>query len=562
MGSLVDLLRLRGAEMAYAPALAMGDTLISYGQLDQFTDLAACRLLGAGAQPGQLVGVLAQRNLETVVSLIAVLKSGAAYVALDPEYPRERTRFMVEDAGIELITGERRSAERLDLLDHRFIEQPGLGLGVGPEPARSCVLPSPTADSPAYVIYTSGSTGRPKGCVITHGNVLSLLEGALPLFGFSAEDRWTVFHSLCFDFSVWELWGPIATGATAVMVPWKIVLSPDELVQFVRKYRITVLNQVPSIFKYTVSAHAKSGYPALPLRYVVLGGESIDLTVVRAFVEGIGAGAPAMVNMYGITENTVHSTVKFLDEPALAGGSASPIGLPLPHVGAHVLDEDSVPVPAGGIGELWLSGASVSPGYLYREDLNRQRFADLPVGPNEALVRCYRTGDLVRRDLDGELHYEGRNDEQAKLRGFRIELREIEAALSSHPQVSDAVVIVTEHRSEATLVAGLVCPEPVTPELAASVKAHAASAIPAYMVPRVYQRIGHIPLTPSGKRDRIASAALLAPRANGGSSESDLVDTGAGELLDPGHLSITDLHQLPKSSMHWSAARQGAPCVA
>jgi amino acid adenylation domain-containing protein len=537
--SLVDLLRLRSAEMPDAPALAIGNMLISYGRLDQLTDLAAGRLVGAGAQPGQFVGVLAQRNLESVVSLIAVLKSGAAYVPLDPEYPRDRTRFMVKDAGTELITGERRAAERLELLDHRFIEQPSLDEDARPEPTRRCELPSPTADSPAYVIYTSGSTGRPKGCVITHGNVLSLLEGALPLFDFSAQDRWAVFHSLCFDFSVWEVWGAIATGATAVMVPWKIVLSPDDLIRFVQRYRITVLNQVPSIFKYTVSAHAKSGRPVLALRYVVLGGESIDLTVVRAFVEGIGAGAPVMVNMYGITENTVHSTVKFLDEPALASGSASPIGLPLPHVGAYVLDEDSVPVPPGGIGELWLSGPSVSRGYLYREDLNAERFAHFRLGPNGALVRCYRTGDLVRRDLDGELHFEGRNDEQTKLRGFRIELREIETALSSHPLISDAVVIVTERRSEATLVAGLVCQEPVTPELAASVKAHVASAIPAYMVPRDYHRIDRIPLTPSGKRDRMAAVALLE-----------------------GHLPIADLHQLPKSNMHWSALRQDAPCVA
>ncbi|MGW3949491.1 amino acid adenylation domain-containing protein [Streptomyces sp. NPDC004752] len=534
MESLVQLLRSRVSATPDATALLADGVRLSYADLDRAADLAADRLAAAGVRSGDLTGLLVERDAETVVWLLAILKRGAAYVPLDPDYPPERTRFIAEDARLSRIVGARSTAERLGLSDHRLIDpatpttdpvptadpvpnaDPVSTAGRGPASATP-------ADSPAYVIYTSGSTGRPKGCVITHGNVLALLDGALPLFAFTADDRWAIFHSLCFDFSVWELWGALATGATAVVVPRQTAMLSADLIDFLREQRITVLNQVPSVFRYTAQAHAESGRPELPLRYVVFGGESVNLDAVRDFVAGAGPRGPQMVNMYGITENTVHSTFKVLDAETLRSGpAASPIGRPLPHVGAHVLTPERTPVTDGAAGELWLSGASVSAGYLHRDDLTKERFAELPVGPGSAAVRCYRTGDLVQRLPDGEFGYLGRDDDQVKLRGFRIELREIETVLGSHPGVRDAAVCVVDTALGPALAACLVAVDAASDgdALTRSVKELLTASLPAYMVPRTYLTVERLPLTPSGKLDRAAVAGLLSHRRAGRASST------------------------------------------
>ncbi|WP_217145919.1 amino acid adenylation domain-containing protein [Streptomyces sp. AC627_RSS907] len=513
--SLVGLLRSRVSETPDATALLADGVRLSYADLDRAADRAADRLAAAGVRPGDLTGLLVERDAETVVWLLAILRRGAAYVPLDPDYPRDRTRFIAEDARLTRIVGARSTAERVGLAHHRLID-PAAPAADPVATAGHGTVPAPTADSPAYVIYTSGSTGRPKGCVITHGNILALLDAALPLFAFTADDRWAVFHSLCFDFSVWELWGAFATGATAVVVPWRTVVLSAELIDFLRERRITVLNQVPSVFRYTVQAHAEHGRPRLPLRYVVLGGESVHLDVVRDFVAGTGPRGPEVVNMYGITENTVHSTFKVLDADTLRSGSASPIGRPLPHVGAHVLDAERTPVTDGTTGELWLSGAGVSVGYLHRDDLTKERFAELPLGPGSEAVRCYRTGDLVRRLPGGELAYVGRDDDQVKIRGFRIELREIETVLGSHPDVLDAAVCVVDTALGPALGACVVgadtssgASSDASGALARSVRELLTASLPAYMVPRMYVTADRLPLTPSGKLDRAAVAELF-----------------------------------------------------
>ncbi|WP_435603462.1 amino acid adenylation domain-containing protein [Streptomyces sp. bgisy130] len=509
MQSLVELLRSRVSDTPDATALLSDGVELSYADLDRAADLAADRLAGAGVRPGDLTGLLVERDAETVIWLLAILKHGAAYVPLDPGYPQDRIRFIAEDSRLSVIVGARSTAERLGLADRRLIDPA--------EPAADPVsvvsrgtVPVPTADSAAYVIYTSGSTGKPKGCVITHGNVLALLEGALPHFAFTADDRWAVFHSLCFDFSVWELWGALATGATAVIVPSRTVLLSDELIDFVQEQQITVLNQVPSVFRYTVQAHAESGHPPLPLRYVIFGGESVNLDDVRDFLDGAGPGGPEMVNMYGITENTVHSTFKALDAGTLGSGAASPIGQPLPHVGVHLLTAGRKPVPDGTPGELWLSGAGLTSGYLHRDDLTEERFAELPVGPGSGMVRCYRTGDIVRRLPDGELEYVRRDDDQVKIRGFRIELREIETVLGSHPDVLDVAVCVVDTALGPALAACMVCADSTSEALAPSLKELLTTSLPAYMVPRMYRAVDRLPLTPSGKLDRAAVAGLFS----------------------------------------------------
>jgi amino acid adenylation domain-containing protein len=508
MESLVELFRLRASDNPDATALLSGTASLSYADLDQASDRAADRLAAVGVRQGHLTGLLVERDAETVIWLLAILKQGAAYVPLDLSYPRERIQFIAEDSRLSFVVGSRSAAEIVGLSDCCLIDP----LAPRADPvSRSRIRPVPTMDTAAYVIYTSGSTGKPKGCVITHGNVLALLEGALPLFDFAADDRWAIFHSFCFDFSVWELWGALATGATATIVPTQAALSSAELIEFLQEQQITVLNQVPSVFRYTAQAHAETGHPRLPLRYIIFGGESVHLDAVRDFVDGAGPEAPKMVNMYGITENTVHSTFKPLDTETLQSGSTSPIGQPLPHIGAHILSGERKPVPYATRGELWLSGPSLSTGYLHRDDLNKERFAELPLGPGSTMLRCYRTGDIVRQLPDGEFEYLGREDDQVKIRGFRIELREIETVLCSHPDVLDSAVCVVDAGSDPELAACVVCVDSYSDVRDAEIKKLLKASLPAYMVPRMYLAVDRLPLTPSGKLDRGAVAGLFSP---------------------------------------------------
>jgi amino acid adenylation domain-containing protein len=499
--SLVDVVDARLSEAPDATALVADGAAFSRAELKHAAQRAADRLAASGVRPGDLVGLLVERNANSVIWLLGVLTLGAAYVPLDPSYPADRLRFMVEDSGVAVVVGSQKTAERAGLTGVRLIdpEQPPV-----PSTPRRAAADGPGREDTAYVLYTSGSTGTPKGCIITHGNVLALLDGALARFDFAATDRWALFHSLCFDFSVWELWCALGTGATAVMVPWSTALSAEELVEFVSQHRITVLNQVPSVFWYTAAAHADMGRPQLGLRYLFVGGETVNLDTVRDFLSGCGPHPPTAVNVYGLTENTVIATSKILDAQALASGVRSPIGRPLPHLQAHVLTEHGEAVPDGGEGELWLSGSSLSVGYFRRDALNAERFVALPVGPGGTLLRCYRTGDVVRRLGDGELEYLGRADDQIKLRGLRVELREIEIALNAHPQVRDSAVCVIDTFAGPELRGCLVCTCAVDASMVDSVKALLRRTLPEHMVPREYVAVDRLPLTPSGKLDRKA----------------------------------------------------------
>ncbi len=499
--SLVDLVDARAAESPDAPALVADGAELSRAELTYAAQRAADRLAAAGVGPGDLVGLLVERDANTVIWLLGILTLGAAYVPLDPSYPPERLRFVVADSGVDVVVGTRKTAERAGLTSLRLVdpEQPPV-----PAAPRRAAADGPGRDDTAYVLYTSGSTGAPKGCIITHGHVLELLDSALPLFDVSAADRWALYHSLCFDFSVWELWGALATGATTVMVPWSTALSADELVEFVTGQRITVLCQVPSVFRYTVDAYAGRGRPQLGLRYLFLGGESVNLDTVREFLAGVGRNPPTVVNMYGLTENTVVATTKTIDAQVLASAVRSPIGLPLAHLRTHVLTDRGEPAPEGAEAELWLSGSSLAVGYLRREALNAERFVALPVGPGGMLLRCYRTGDLVRRLAGDELEYLGRVDDQVKLRGLRVELGEIEIALNVHPQVRDSAVCVIDTPAGPALGGCLVCADDVDASVVDSVKALLRRTLPEHMVPRQYVAVDRLPLTPSGKLDRAA----------------------------------------------------------
>ncbi|MET8101553.1 amino acid adenylation domain-containing protein [Streptomyces sp. NPDC005236] len=499
--SLPELFARVAAERGDAPAVAGDGRQVGYAETGRSAEAVAALLTAAGIGRGDFVGVLLERSLRAPSWILGVLKSGAAYVPLDPSYPAERLRYMADDAGLAALVGDPDRAavcglDRLTVIDPE----------VSPVSVADPAAP-PGPDDPAYVIYTSGSTGLPKGCVVTHGNVLALLRAGLPLFDLGTDDRWTLFHSASFDFSVWELWGAWATGGTAVVVPAETARAPEEFLRLLTDERITVLNQVPSAFRYLTREYADSGAPVSALRYVVFGGESIDLDVVRAFLAAAPAPAPEVVNMYGITEITVHATHLRLTSEHLAGEVSSPIGSPLPHLSIELRDDALRLVEDGEAGEMWVAGAGVAAGYLNRPELTAERFRTIDGR------RLYRTGDLARRLPDGRLAYLGRNDQQVKLRGHRVELGEVEAGLRAAPQISDAAALVIRDGIGNDLLTALVVPaEPGELDMAA-LRRHARTTMPAHLVPTRFHRVGELPLTSSGKLDRRALAECAAEAA-------------------------------------------------
>src|SRR6185436_3684039 len=411
-----------------AVAVVCAGASLSYRDLDRQANRLARRLLAAGVAPGSRVGLAVGRGTGVAVGIVGILKAGCTYVPLDPAYPRERLGWVLEDAEVAALVSEPDSLAELPDWPGRVLllgaEEEGggtqsPGIEVGPE-------------WPAYVIYTSGSTGRPKGVVVSHGNVLRLMSATEKWFGFDESDVWTLFHSFAFDFSVWELWGALLHGGRLVVVPYLESRSPAAMAALLASEKVTVLNQTPSVFmalQQEVLERAEAGLGNL--RWVIFGGEALDPRSLEGWWRRYGRSGPGLVNMYGITETTVHVTYRELGEAEILEGGGSVIGVPIGDLQSWVLDAAGAPVPVGVAGELYVGGAGVSQGYLGRAELTAERFVPEGLG-GEAGARLYRTGDLGRWKANGELEYLGRIDHQVKIRGFRIELGEIEAQLRSH----------------------------------------------------------------------------------------------------------------------------------
>ncbi|MFF2555613.1 non-ribosomal peptide synthase/polyketide synthase [Nocardia sp. NPDC058058] len=491
----------------FATAIRSGDTTLTYAQLDARANRLARRLIAAGVGPESLVAVALPRNAELVVALLAVLKSGGGYLPIDPNYPADRIEYVLDDA--RPVCALTSAAANLPagwfggpVLDLDSADLSGYSdAPVTDADRRAALNPANTA----YVIYTSGSTGRPKGVLIPHVNVVRLLDNTHRHFAFGPSDVWTMFHSYAFDFSVWELWGPLLSGGSVVVVDYFTSRSPQQFRELLAAERVTVLNQTPSAFYQLIAADQERQADDLALRVVIFGGEALEPQRLRDWFAR-HPQAPALVNMYGITETTVHVSYRPITPDT---GSASVIGGALPGLVVRVLDSRLRPVAPGVPGEVYVSGGQLARGYLSRPALSAGRFVADPFGP--AGTAAYRTGDLARWTATGELEYLGRADQQVNLRGFRVELGEIEAALLDERGVREAAVVVRHDDivAEDRLVGYVVAERTVD---TAVLRQAIARRLPEHMVPSAIVVIDRIPLTVNGKLDR---AALPAPTFEG-----------------------------------------------
>ncbi|MDN5863891.1 MAG: amino acid adenylation domain-containing protein [Gammaproteobacteria bacterium] len=500
---------------AIAIACGTGEARVefSYAELDRRTGELARHLRALGVVPNQLVGLRTERNADLVIGILGILKAGGAYLPLDPVYPSERIAFMLRDAGAHIVVTQRALVDELSALPVTCVclDEP-----MPDAPEASVVAGSP--DDLAYVIYTSGSTGQPKGVRITHHNVLRLFAATDEWFDFQPSDVWTLFHSYAFDFSVWELWGALLYGGRVVVVSCEISRDPEAFRELLLEEHVTVLNQTPTAFRQLVDIDRAASPGAFALRHVIFGGEVLELQSLKPWMDRYGEHTPRLINMYGITETTVHVTYRPLSYADLDTGTGSIIGVPIPDLRVYILDPDGRPVPLGVPGEMHIAGAGVAPGYLNRPELTAERFVPDPFQPCDASQpppRMYRSGDLARRLDDGELEYLGRIDQQVKIRGFRIELGEIEAALVRHEKLRQVAVVDREDvPGDKRLVAYLVA-ESAHAALVDELREALRQRLPEYMVPAHFVFLDALPLTANGKLDRRALPVPDGIRADG-----------------------------------------------
>jgi len=480
-----------------AEAVVAGEERLTYRELNARANRLAHALRQKGVQRNDIVGLAVERNADIAIGILAILKAGAAYLPLDPDYPKDRLAFIVGDAMARLVLVSSDVAASLQLEAAECLDIATAGDGLPDTDPDAATAP----EDLAYVIYTSGSTGKPKGVLVTHANVARLFSATDPWFAFGPHDTWTLFHSYAFDFSVWELWGALLYGGRLVIVPYWVSRDPAAFRKLLVDERVTILNQTPSAFRQLVQADLDEAPAPYALREIIFGGEALELQSLKPWIERYGDARPRLVNMYGITETTVHVTYRPITRADVEAGRGSVIGRPIPDLYIRLLDERGEPVPVGVPGEIWVGGAGVANGYLNRPELSAQRFVTDPFDPSRS-ARLYRAGDLARRLPDGDLEFLGRIDAQVKIRGFRIELGEIEAALDAHPMVRESVVITREAGPGDVRIVAYIVVGSGADLTVSEVRRYLRSSLPDHMIPSFIQTLQSIPLTANGKLDR------------------------------------------------------------
>ncbi len=521
-------------------AVVFEEQQLTYNELNRRANQLAHYLQSLGVKPDELVGICVERSLEMIVGLLGILKAGGAYVPLDPDYPQERLSFMLEDSQVKVLVTQAKLVEsipehqaQLICLDTEW-EKIAQNIPSNPE---SGVKP----DNLTYIIYTSGSTGKPKGVLVNHANVVRLFAATDSWYHFNSNDVWTLFHSYAFDFSVWEMWGALLYGGRLVVVPYLVTRSPEAFYQLLCQEKVTILNQTPTAFRQLIQAEEslKGSFPLsrgdrssttdndLSLRLVIFGGEALEINSLQPWFQRHGDQCPQLVNMYGITETTVHVTYRPLSMTDL-DSTASVIGRPIPDLQVYLLDQYLQLVPVGVPGEMYVGGAGVTKGYLNRPELTTERFISSPFEKDEVIPptplnkggnepsKLYKTGDLARYLPKGELEYLGRIDNQVKIRGFRIELGEIEALLASHPQIWETVVIVRDDTTGDKRLVAYIVPQSEKTITINEIRQFLKAKLPSYMIPNAFVILDALPLTANGKIDR---RALPPPESSSEPSE-------------------------------------------
>ncbi len=495
-------------------ALTHNGKSLSYQQLEQRANALAHHLreqyqrhTGKHLEPDTLIALYMQPSFEMLVAILAVCKAGGAYVPLSPDHASERTAFILSDTNPALLISDKNAEQEILAKCTEAQVNPHLVFATDvTELVHSAPEVNVSPQNLAYVIYTSGTTGQPKGVMQTHENVVRLFTANEQDYGFNEADIWVLYHAYTFDFSVWEMWGALLYGGKLCIVDPHLIRDFDAFAAFCNEQQVTVLNQTPAAFYEFSAATLRAKLPQTKLRYVIFGGDKLNPEMLIPWWNQFGDSHPLLVNMYGITETTVHVTYKALSFENTS--KASYIGRPIWDMKAYVLNSKMQLVEPGAMGELYIGGAGLARGYLNRDELTAERFIENPFATELDIERghqrLYKTGDLARRLADGELEYIGRNDSQVKIRGYRIELGEIESAINAHPAVAQAVVIDRENQGSAYLAAYIKLADGQQGDTLDEISSFVAGKLPAYMQPKTWTLLSEIPLTGNGKLDRKA----------------------------------------------------------
>ena len=524
---LHQIFQARAIETPSAIAVSCGEENLTYAQLDKASDYYGNALRERGIGNNDLVGMCLERNINMIVSVLSILKAGAAYVPIDPAYPQDRRHYIADDSELKVILTEKDTTHLFNADKYEFIE-------IDREKNEEEIGQSPVCDSHefdlAYVIYTSGTTGNPKGVLVDHGNVIRLFDQTRDVFNFTNQDVWTLFHSICFDFSVWEVWGALLYGAELVVVPYNVTRAADRFYALLESKEVTVLSQTPSAFRNLVDVDSrKTGASRLKLRCVVFGGEKLEAGMLQNWVARNGYSTD-LVNMYGITETTVHVTYVKITQEHLHQ-NACPIGVAIPDLSIYLLDENGNFINQGETGEMWIAGPGVTRGYLNREELTTERFPTREI--NGQQVRMYKSGDLAEIREDGLLYYKGRADDQIKLNGFRIEPGELEAISNEFEAVIKSLVLKVDFAEgdsrlinfalvNTTLLNGHAV------ELSNNLHEAFKARVPSHMRPFQHVLLNRFPQTLNGKVDKKALIQKVLDEQNG----IELNEAGGQEILE------------------------------
>ncbi len=489
--SIVSLFKKASSKFPNQVAVSLGDQTLTYKQLDHKSDALAKKLVSLGIENETIVGVMAERSPSLIVGILAILKAGGAYLPVDPTHPQDRINFTLEDSGTSILITESHLKGLIQLPVNLVLLDDEQSYFESDDLLETVVDPNQLA----YVIYTSGSTGKPKGALIEHRNVVRLLFNSKNLFDFNENDKWTLFHSYAFDFSVWEIFGAILNGGEVVIVSKDVAPNPTEFRKLIHDKQVTILNQTPAAFNNLIEAEREQDQHDLKIRNVIFGGEALVPATLKDWKDFYPN--TKLINMYGITETTVHVTYKEITQNEIDSNQSN-IGLPIPTLDVHILDENLNHQPIGVAGEICVSGLGVSRGYLNRDELTAQKFVDDPF--HKSGTTMYRSGDLGMYLPSGDVMYLGRIDRQVKIRGFRIELGEIENNLLKLEGIREVVVTdMTDKEENTFLAAYLISEKQVTPQ---ELRDQLKGDLPDYMIPSFFVYVDEFPLTPNGKIDK------------------------------------------------------------